>query len=267
MIGNMTYDVALITGASSGIGEAFARALPRETALLLTGRDGARLTALAQELGNGGRRVETLAADLATEAGRDALIARAAELPVDLLINNAGLGRLGPLAESPVEAEREMVEVNVIAPLVLTRSLLPAMLARARANGRRAGIVIVASTAAYMPLPYLTTYAATKAFDRFFAEGLAGEMKKEPVDVLALCPGRTQTRFFERAGFLGRFSQNAMDPGRVAREALAALGKQTVVLPGANNKATALAARFLPRHLVLDGARSLLRREAKRNRR
>ena len=261
----MTHDLAVITGASSGIGEAFARALPASKGLLLTGRDGERLEALRGSLAAEGRRVETLVADLAGDAGRQSLIDAAEALQPDLLINNAGLGRYGRFLETPPEVEREMVEVNVTAPLVLTRALLPGMLERARASGHRAGLILVASTAAFMPLPYLSTYAATKAFDLSLAEGLAGELKKEPIDVLGLCPGATATQFFERSGMAQSSLpiDKADDPMTVARAALAALGRQTVLIVGRQNRGMTLLARHLPRDMVRRGTSSFMRRGLK----
>ncbi len=265
----MTYHCALITGASSGIGEAFARTLPPETDLLLTGRDGDRLDALRDQLGADGRRIETVPADLTVAHDRDRLIAAARDLPVDLLINNAGLGQLGLFTGNPPEREREMVELNCVAPVVITRALLPGMLDRARAQGAqgegakegtRAGIIVVASTAAFLPLPRLATYSATKAFDLFFAEGLAGELSEEPVDVLALCPGATRTRFFERAGFKSRPLGPSYKPERVARDALAALGRRSVLVIGGSNRAFVRAASLLPRSLTRRGARSIMRK-------
>lgn len=258
----MTYDFALITGASSGIGEAFARELPRETGLLLTGRDGARLEALAAELGGDGRRVETLVADLAEEAGRAALIARAEGLPLDLLVNNAGLGHFGALADSTAAREAEMIQVNCLAPVLLTHALLPGMLARAEQNGRRAGVVIVASTAAFFPLPRLATYSATKAFDLSFAESLAGELRGKPADVLALCPGPTRSNFFARAGLAGMGPMASA--GQVAREGLAALGRRLVHVVGGGNRLAATASRFAPRSLLRAGARGVMARHGRR---
>ncbi len=262
----MARNFALITGATSGIGEAFARLLPRETGLLLTGRDLDRLAALRDELGGAGtrdRRVEILAADLASEAGRAALIERAAALPIDLLINNAGLGRFGALTDNPPESERAMVEVNVLAPVLLTRALLPGMLQRARSDGRRAGLIVVASTAGFAPLPYLSTYAATKAFDLFFAEGLAGELKREPIDVLALCPGATRTNFQARAGGL-RYPESKMASAeQVAREGLAMLGRKPVHVVGGGNRLYTALTRFAPRRPLRDATRSYMRRATK----
>ena len=254
----MTYRCALITGASSGIGEAFARILPAETDLLLTGRDAERLAALRDDLAAEGRRIEVLAADLTRAAEQDRLIAAAQDLPVDLLVNNAGLGQLGHFVDNPPAREREMVELNCVAPVVVTRALLPAMLERARAGRTRAGLIVVASTAAFLPLPRLATYAATKAFDLYFAEGLAGELADEPADVLALCPGATRTRFFERANFDGRPLGPAYKPERVARDAMAALGRRSVLVVGGANRAFAGAAGLLPRALTRRGARSIM---------
>lgn len=261
----MSYQLALITGASSGIGEAFAHALPATTGLLLTGRDEARLSALRESLGSADRKVETLAADLGQEAGRAALLAAAERCQPDLLINNAGLGFYGPFLDNAPEAEREMVEVNVTAPLVLTRALLPGMLERARATGRRAGLILVSSTAAFMALPYFSTYAATKAFDLSLAEGLAGELRKEPIDVLGLCPGATATRFFERSGMAGSSLpiEQADEAATVAREGLAALGRQTTLVIGRQNKAMTMLAQRLPREMVRRGTRSFMRRGLK----
>ena len=262
----MAFDLALITGASSGIGEAFARALPAETALLLTGRDGARLEAVRESLAADGREVEAVVADLAEDHGRNAVIAAAEGRPLDLLVNNAGIGAFGGVSDNTPEREREMAEVNVVAPVVLTRALLPDMIARARRSGKRGGIIVVASTAAFMPLPFMSTYAATKAFDLYYAEGLAAELAKEPVDVLALCPGATGTRFFERADMVGRRLpiKDAADPAQVAREGLAALGREVVHVVGGQNRVLSLLAPRLPRTMVRRGTRSVMRRGLKR---
>src|SRR5215217_2020425 len=133
------HRAALVTGATSGIGEAFARALPTATNALLTGRDAAALERLAGELVAPGRRVETVAADLATDAGLDAVSARAEAFGVDLLIANAGVGPFGDFLQASEDSLRATVAVNILAPVVLTRRLLPGMLRRAKPDGGRAG--------------------------------------------------------------------------------------------------------------------------------
>ncbi|HEV8391487.1 MAG TPA: SDR family NAD(P)-dependent oxidoreductase [Dongiaceae bacterium] len=263
----MTYRCALITGASSGIGEAFARALPRTTSLLLTGRDRTRLAHLAAELANADRTVRSIAADLATAEGRQAVIGFAEGQPVDLLINNAGTACLGPVADNPPEREAEMAQLNMAAPVEITRALLPGMLKRTAIDagidaggGRRGGLVFVASAAAFMPVPLFATYAASKAFLLHYAEALAAELSDTPVDVLALCPGATRTRFFERAN-IGRANLPQMhEPDRVAREGLQALGHRVVHVVGPGNYLATAAARFLPRRLIAAAAERAMRR-------
>lgn len=157
------YKRALVTGASSGIGRAFARRMPAATDLLLTGRDQQRLDEEAQRLRRPGRQVETLAADLTAQQERDGLVEAAEAFEIDLLINNAGAGRLGRFLDSPANTEQQTVLLNVVAVVDLTRRLLPGMLARARGKQRRAGLIIASSTAAFAPVPMFATYAASKA--------------------------------------------------------------------------------------------------------
>jgi uncharacterized protein len=247
-----TYRMALITGASRGIGRAFAEALPVSTGLLLVARDRVRLDEVSARLGNAGRTVATLSADLTTDEGREAVIERARQIGIDLLINNAGRGRLGRLLDHEPEDARATVELNVVTPLVLTRALLPAMLERARAEGGRAGLIMVSSSTAFAPVPYFATYAASKAFDLVLAESLAEELRGEPIDVLALCPGATRTRFGRRAGFALESFPGAADPRTVAEDALRALGRHTVLVSGRLRRA-AYAPLTLPRALAARG--------------
>ncbi|WP_119169318.1 SDR family NAD(P)-dependent oxidoreductase [Algihabitans albus] len=258
------YRRAVITGASSGIGEAFARSLSDGTDLLLTGRNEAALEALADELSRDGRHIERLVADLAEDKGRDSLVAVSQAFAPDLLINNAGLGTFGRMIDNEPMSERAMVEVNVVAPTVITRALLPGMLQRAREDERRAGLVMIASTAAFQPLPYFATYAATKAFDYFYAQGLASELEYEPIDVLTVCPGPTKTRFFERAGNGKEPSGPRMSSAtEVAHRALRALGQQDVVTIGAGNRAYRGIAKLLPERVLRGPTRRVLRSSMK----
>ncbi|HEY0837587.1 MAG TPA: SDR family NAD(P)-dependent oxidoreductase [Azospirillum sp.] len=253
----MPHRFALVTGASSGIGAAFARALPADTGLLVSARDAEALTGLRHELSRPGRTVEVLAADLTTDAGRAALVEKARTLEVDLLINNAGVGAFGPVLENPEEAERQTVELNVTAVAVLTRALLPSMIDRAARDNRRAGLILVSSTAAFQPVPYLATYSATKAFILSYGEALAAELRRKPVDVLVLCPGATRTRFGERAGFAVGSLPGAADPDDVAREGLAALGRRTVHVSGFGTRQL-LRPLLWSRHAATGGLGTLL---------
>jgi len=228
---------ALVTGASSGIGAALARELAgRGAKVILTARRAARLEALATELGARGCETRVVAADLndpdAPQHIYDAT--EGAGLAVEILINNAGLGQYGAFAQSPT--------VQELAQVRLTRLFVPRMVER-----RGGSVLILASTASFQPVPYLTTYAASKAFDRFFALGLAAEVAHFGVRVTALCPGPTESEFFDVAGarkFKGRGVQPAADVARLGIDALAR-GQRTVV-PNFAGRISALLVRFLP---------------------
>jgi len=250
------HRVALITGASGGIGAAFARALPESTHLLLTGRAESALGALAEELAVEGRLVEPFPADLTRAADREALIARAGELEIDLLINNAGMGRFGAVLDNDPGDEVDTVTVNCEAPVDLAVNLLPTMLERARYRGERAGLINVSSTFAVQPVPYVATYAASKAFLLSWTEALARELHRQPIDVLALCPGATRTGMAEKAGLRAEMPCRA-DPDDVAREGLAQLGRSRVHVVGGVSRA-ALGPYFLPRRVAAEGLAALL---------
>jgi uncharacterized protein len=224
---------AVVTGASGGIGAAFARELARDADLLLTGRDTPALEALAAELRGAageGREVRVVTADLAVPEERAALVAAAAAFAPDLLVNDAGLGTWGEFLEDPPGRVEASVLVDVLAPVVLARALLPGMIERAAsaaANGR-AGLINLSSTLAFTPVPQGSVYGASKAFLLAFTEALAAELGGRPVDVLAVCPGPVRTDFYRRAGFPGGPPPFAYAPERVARRALADLGRHTV---------------------------------------
>ncbi len=228
---NGRHGRALITGATSGIGAAFAAALPAATNLLLSGRDKERLEGARKELSRSGREIEVFRADLSNLSDQRALVDRAEAFGIDLLISNAGTGHLGPIVDNSLESETATAMVNVVAVSTLTRGLLPGMIERARTSGNRAGIIIVSSTAAFAPVPYFATYAASKAFDLHYGEALAEELRGEPIDVLVLCPGATKTAFGGRAGHEGNMP-GAADPSDVAAKALRTLGRQTVCVTG-----------------------------------
>ena len=260
------FRMALVTGASSGIGACFAGALPRATGLLLSGRDEARLKAVADRQAEEGRAVEAMAANLSDRAGRERLIEKAEALGVDLLINNAGYGAFGRFVENDLETELDMVTVNVAAVVHLTRSLLPGMVARAKRDGARAGVVTVSSIAAFAPLPMFATYAATKTFELSFSEALAEEMKREPVDILAVCPGATRTDFFNRAKMPGGMMPGYEEPEAVARKGLGALGRRRVLVSRAGVR-LALTPVTLPRRAAVGGIGHFMRGLAERGNR
>jgi short-subunit dehydrogenase len=240
---------ALVTGASSGIGSELARELARNGAkLILTARRKDRLEALAAELTAQGAEVRIVTADLidpnAPQAIYDATVG--AGLAVEILINNAGLGQYGYMHTGDAAQEIGQIRVNCEAMVRLTRLFVSAMVER-----RRGWILVLASTASFQPVPFLSTYAATKAFDRFFALGLAEELAPFGVKVTALCPGPTESEFFDVAGaskFRGRGVQPANKVAQLAIEALAH-GKRTII-PYFGGRLSALAVRFMPTSLI-----------------
>ncbi|HEU5458415.1 MAG TPA: SDR family NAD(P)-dependent oxidoreductase, partial [Terracidiphilus sp.] len=189
---------ALVTGASAGIGVALARELAKHGAkLILTARRRDRLESLAAELEAKGTEVRWVVADLNDEHAPQHIYdaTEGAGIAVDVLVNNAGLGQFGAFHTSKAEQEATQVRVNCEAVVRLSRLFVPRMVER-----RRGWVMVVASTASFQPVPYLSTYAATKAFDRFFALGLAEEVARHGVKVSALCPGTTESEFFEVSG-------------------------------------------------------------------
>ncbi len=239
---------ALVTGASAGIGVALARELANHGAkLILTARRADRLETLAAELTARGTEVRTVVADLNDPAAPEQIFdaTEGAGITVDILVNNAGLGQFGAFCESPVEQELSQVRVNCEAVVRLSRLFVPHMVER-----RRGWVLVVASTASFQPVPYLTTYAATKAFDRFFALGLAAEVARFGVKVTALCPGTTDSEFFDVA-HAEFYKKNVQSAEEVARKAISALARgQRTILPSFSGKVTAFMVRFLPVTLI-----------------
>lgn len=234
MVKDLRYISALITGSSSGIGTAFARALPQETNLVLTGRNAARLDLIAAELGSPGRRIETIPADLTLPEGRRIVIEAAQRSSIDLLVCNAGLGTAGNFSTTPEAAEHDTIAVNVVAVTELLHALIPSMLALAKHQNRRCGIIVVSSGAAFGPLPGLASYGASKAFELRLTESIAAELKNEPIDVLAVCPTYTETEFFERAGMPTPAWWAPAES--VPTQAMATLGNKSVLIcPGPQN--------------------------------
>ena len=249
----------LITGASAGLGDGFARALAATGEdLILTARRADRLEALAADLrARHGVPVHVIPADLAQPEAPDALMAAvaAAGLRVDQLINNAGYGVQGAFADAAAAAQLGMIDLNCRALVALTHAVLPAMVAR-----RSGGVLNVASTAAFQPGPWLAVYYATKAFVLSFSEAIHEEVKGHGVRVTALCPGPTRTEFAAVAG-MGEsklFQRFAVEPEAVVRDGLRALATNRAVrVSGAANAIAAGSIRFTPRGLARRIAGSL----------
>ena len=239
--------VALVTGASAGLGVEFARQLSkRGHRLVLVARRKDRLEDLAKELGT----ARAVAIDLSKSNAAAKLMAdlEANGEVVDLLVNNAGFGLIGRFAELDAKRERQMIDLNVGGLADLCRAVAPGMIKR-----KSGGILNVASTAAFQPGPNMAVYFATKAFVLSLSEALHEEMKPHGIKVSCLCPGPTRTEFGEVAGFGGNgaFDRLAMSAAEVVEIGLKGLDRnKAVVVAGLVNKIGALSTRFAPRSTV-----------------
>lgn len=256
---------ATVTGASAGIGEAFAERLAREGwDLRIVARSGGRLQALAKRLRKEhGIRVQVLPADLTDPVALRALEQRLArDVHLELLVNDAGMGDFGAFAKRNREVEDAEIRLNVLAVVRLTHAALRGMFRRGRG-----AVINVSSTAAFQPCPYFATYGATKAFLNSFTEALHEELRGSELRVQALCPGLTHTEIFERAGaeVSGLPSFLWMEPEAVVAESLSALERGTVIcVPGLGNRALTSLSRLVPHDVSRRVAGILMQRVKER---
>jgi short-subunit dehydrogenase len=253
-------NATLITGSSSGIGEAFARrlaALGRN--VLLVARSDDKLVTLCNELGRTNRvRAQYVVLDLSQPDAPERLFEEAQKrgLEIDMLVNNAGFGSFGDFLEKDLGRELNMIDLNVKAVVDLTYRFLAPMRER-----KRGAIINVASTAGFQPVPFMATYAATKAFVLNFSEALWEENRPYGIEVLALCPGVTDTNFFEAAHGHKPPARAAQTPDEVVDAALKALGRgKGHVVSGLGNFVMVEAQRLLPRSAVVRVAGRMMRK-------
>src|SRR5262249_5161225 len=249
---------ALVTGASSGIGASLAREIAaRGVDVVLCARRKDRLDALAAEIGRDrGRRALAVAVDLGARDFLPALEAAIGDRDIGLVANNAGFGDKGPFLASSLDEQLRMLDTNCRAPLVIAHAFGKRLAARGRG-----GMIFTSSTAAFQGLPGSAHYAATKGYDLQLAEGLWYELREAGVDVLALCPGATDTEGPRRTGVdPSRGPVAMMPPEVVAAAALEALGRQPVVIPGLTNQMAAILVRVVPRRVATSLAGRLMRR-------
>lgn len=250
----MARGTALVTGASSGIGVELARLCAGDGYdVALVARRADRLRELAASLKV---PVRCITADLSDPNAPQKIFGAAGDTPIDILINNAGFGLRGPFAELDWDAQAALMQVNMIAPVHLTRLFLPDMLRR-----RSGRILNVASTAAFVPGPYMALYYASKAFLLSFSEALANEVKGTGVTATVLCPGPTRTDFFQAAGIedsnllRGGNVMSAADVARIGYRAMMA-GKVEMIA-GARNRWMMRGVRLAPRTMVAEVTRRL----------
>jgi short-subunit dehydrogenase len=252
-------NTTLITGASSGIGEVFARKLAaRGDNLLLVARSEDKLISLCNELGRmHDTRAQYFAVDLSEREAPARLFqeTQRRELEINFLINNAGFGSMGDFAKLDLERELNMIDLNVRSLVELTHRFLVPM--RERKSG---SIINVASTAGFQPVPFMATYAATKAFVLSFSEALWEENRPHGVKVMALCPGVTETNFFDAARIQKPPARISQTPEAVVDTALRALARgKGSVISGWTNFLMIESERLVPRSLILRTAGAVLR--------
>src|SRR5262245_2306872 len=244
---------ALITGASAGLGAEYAKLFAQDKHdLLLVARRRDRLEALAAELARAHAvRVYVVDADLGSAAGVEKVLAEVERLTLDIefLVNNAGFGSTSAFAEADLAREIQMVQLNVAAPVALTRALLPSMIAR-----KRGRVLNIGSTAGFQPGPFMATYYATKAFVNSFTDALAWELAGTGVTATVSCPGATATEFAGHAGNDSSllFRMGAADSATVAGEAYqASMAGKRMVVHGMLNRMAAQSVRVSPRSMAL----------------
>jgi hypothetical protein len=244
--------VALVAGASYGIGAAFARELAGAGLhLVLVARRAHHLEMLADELRAAhGVDVRTVPCDLGEPGAADAIASACRGLEIGLLVYNAAASSVGRFLDTPLDAHLRAVHVNARGPVLLAHTFGGPMAERGRG-----GIVLMSSLTAFQGTPLVASYGATKAFNLVLAEGLWGELREHGVDVLACCAGATLTPGYDRVTPLraaARFAPSPQDPGEVAREALAALGRRPLVVTGRGNRiASFVMRRIFTRRLAV----------------
>jgi len=256
-------NTTLITGASSGIGEVFARKLAaRGRNVLLVARSEEKLVTLCNELGRSNSiRAQYVALDLSKPESAAQLFAEATKrgLTVDMLINNAGFGSMGEYSKLDLARELNMIDLNIKSLVELTHRFLQPMIAR-----KQGAIINVASTAAFQPVPFMATYAATKAFVLSFSEALWEENREYGISVIALCPGVTDTNFFEAARGHKPPARASQTPEEVVDTALRGLAqRKSHIISGWSNFLMTQSERLVPRSLITRVAGRMMRSQQK----
>jgi short-subunit dehydrogenase len=268
------FPTAIVTGASAGIGREFALALARKQShnLVITARRKERLDELKQQIeriwqhsqsAEEKKRVFVIVCDLTSRKERQAFLRRVdhEKLDIDLLVNNAGFGSLGKFEESDLEWEQNMIAVNCESSLHFCRHFLPLMSKRYRETSKSSAIINVSSVASFQGMPYMATYAATKAFLTSLSLALHSEVEKQGVTVLALCPGPTQSEFHQVVGLESKIDIiPGMSAARVVSEALLAVEKRRALhINGISNFLLAQLNRLLPRITAARIVRKMLK--------
>lgn len=254
---------ALVTGASSGIGEQFARVLAeRGLNVVISARRADRIEALAESLRSAhGVEMLPVVADLGDAAGTAAIVDAVAGLDLGLVVSNAGFGLKGVHAEQdPVQLDA-MLNVNCRAPMQFACQLIPRLVGRGRG-----GLIITGSIEGFIGFPWSAAYAATKAFVLSLGEAVAFELRDTGVDLEVLCPGSTDTEALVKQGFNPQEMRGLMPPRAVVEQALANLGRRAVFVPGGGNRFFARLLSNLPRAMAVSFAGNAMRSAVRKSR-
>ncbi len=243
---------ALVTEASSGLGEEFCRQLADQGFnLVMVARREGKLQSLSEKLQLQHRiKTRVVPLDLTAPNSVSVIQEKTLDLEIGLLINNAGFATTGPFLEHTLEEESSLLYLNCLVPLQLSHSFGSKMAKRGRG-----GIINVSSAAGFLPMPYWSNYAASKAYLLHFSEGLTFEFKDKGIDVLTLCPGATRTEF----AHVAKVNDGGMKPSHVIESGLKALGEKSVMIPGVGNRLVVFLCRFLPRKILAQmGCRAVI---------
>ncbi len=248
--------IVLITGATSGIGYELAKVFARNNYnLILTGRNEQRLNEIRNEFTNYKISIHTFSCDLSKQNSVSELfyLINKSNLEIDILINNAGFGLLGPFNEVDLQSQLDMIQVNITSLVELTHLIIPSMIKR-----KSGKIMNVASTAAFQPGPYMAIYYATKSFVLSFSEALHYELKDYGISVSTLCPGPTKTDFQRRARMENINLERSKLLPYMSAEKVAEIGYKglmkgkRVIIPGMMNKIGTIIVKFVPKKIVLN---------------
>jgi len=256
-------DWALITGAATGLGREFVRAIAAQGLnCVAAGLEGDKLIRLAEEVRDKhGVQCRAIEIDLSADDFLEQLLPQIDDIPVGMIVNNAGIGCGGAVASRDPQRLTQLVKLNCLAPVVLTRSLLPDMLRRGQG-----AVIFVSSLQGFISSPFYAAYCASKAFNLHFGESLWGELRKTPVDCITLCPAGMKTDFFRAEGFskqdCDRIWKFSSDPAKLANLALRKLGKKPVVSPP-TTFFVSLLGRLMPRVWTLRASDKITRKLVK----
>ena len=238
---NLNFRNVLITGGTSGIGKAFAYSLPESTNIMLLGRNATAAKKIQNDLSSESRHVEFFEVDLTSQGQIKKFLEKTSNSKIDLIIHAAGRGYFGSVTDDAYENQLEIIELNCVAPILLTKGLLDRL-------ERGAGIIFITSVVGFMPMPYLATYAASKSAVQNYAEALSEELRGK-LKVMIVSPGATNTAFTQRSGLHPSLTHNAAGPEEIVRQTWDNYYHKELLVIGKENKKRILLSKIYPRKI------------------